>query len=958
MTEIIACPNCQRRLHLPEGVDGPVQCPSCQAQFPAAQGRVQPAPKFIPTLEHYVAREDADYRGRDDGGLRRPRQPPPAATRPSRLPWFLGGVALCVVAVVVGLGAYGLARMRAAGPFARPLHLRRAQAQAHRNEGDDLLDAGRLAEAAAAYRNALDLDPQDSEAFLGLIRAVPWNDDLSDVPRRFAKLRDPDENFELCFELCAVACEERRFPRLLEKLVEAMRRVDPDYLRLDYYLALCKARSDETQQAVALFRSALNKQPDAEKREEYVRGFLSAMAEAGKFEEAYGAAPDARTAFRLLAANSVGTYRTDGLKRLVILHGKKHAADPLLPWYQAEVYAREGRYARADKAFTDALAHPPDDATMPIFRANRVLARYHTGHALDAYRDIGPPQETFLQLASLAFQDEKNDVLQALLDAHAKNEPDSVDVLTYRARLKIRQDKVDDGIALFRAALTKMQEEKHEGIVYRFLADLVSAGKAVEGYQAAPDAKKAFQFAAEELLEQERAEELPRLIAAHRQREPADPWLDYYQAEVFFEEKAWDKAAAALAEGLKKAAPDEQQGFRRQYVYAMYKASRGMQAYQESPERDRTFVQLADLLAGDKKGGELENLIAAHRRLAAPTDPEPIFYNSLAKVLLKQPDEAVHSFNRACQLQTNEYLRAQYVSRFVLAMTEAGYLAQAYQAAPDKSAAFRTLAAELQVRKKDKDLAALLDLHRDGHDKEPWYQFYAGQVELLRGQPKRAEEHFAAGLAAVPRVERWSLRTGLFQARVKAGKAVAAYQEYEPGASTFADLARICAQEKDARQLQALIDAHRKADPDDDSLPAWEVEVKYLNEDYEGALKLLAENREEAFSQPVWPWKADDYRVRCLVKLKRTDDALREAEALAKKRTGSRLFLVLAQASTGDVKQTIAALGKSPQPYFLSDCYKDPDLGPILRSEAFKELQEKFPEPTDEELLAARLRDD
>ena len=158
--------------------------------------------------------------------------------------------------------------------------------------------------------------------------------------------------------------------------------------------------------------------------------------------------------------------------------------------------------------------------------------------------------------------------------------------------------------------------------------------------------------------------------------------------------------------------------------------------------------------------------------------------------------------------------------------------------------------------------------------------------------------------------------------------------------------------------MQALIDACRKADPDEAGLPVWDLDLKYLRHDYEGVLKMLAENEEEVFGQPMWPWKADDYRVRCLVKLKRTDDALREAEALAKKRTGSRLFLVLAHASTGDAKKTIAALGKNPQPYFLSDCYKDPDLGPILRSEPFKELREKFPEPTDEELRAVRLRDD
>jgi uncharacterized paraquat-inducible protein A len=45
MPEIIACQNCQRRLYLPEGFDGDlVQCPSCQAQLPAAEARARNIP--------------------------------------------------------------------------------------------------------------------------------------------------------------------------------------------------------------------------------------------------------------------------------------------------------------------------------------------------------------------------------------------------------------------------------------------------------------------------------------------------------------------------------------------------------------------------------------------------------------------------------------------------------------------------------------------------------------------------------------------------------------------------------------------------------------------------------------------------------------------------------------------------------------------------------------------------
>src|SRR5207249_4407540 len=143
---------------------------------------------------------------------------------------------------------------------------------------------------------------------------------------------------------------------------------------------------------------------------------------------------------------------------------------------------------------------------------------------------------------------------------------------------------------------------------------------------------------------------------------------------------------------------------------------------------------------------------------------------------------------------------------------------------------------------------------------------------------KQAEAHFAAAAAKGGSRDQWRYRPGLFRARVKAGKAADTYREFGPGARTFEELAALCLEEKDAKQLQALIDAHRQARPDDAGIPAAELDVRWLNQDYEGLLKLLAEHREDLFALPRFRWKADDYRMRSLIKLKRTEDAVRDAE--------------------------------------------------------------------------------
>jgi predicted Zn-dependent protease len=153
----------------------------------------------------------------------------------------------------------------------------------------------------------------------------------------------------------------------------------------------------------------------------------------------------------------------------------------------------------------------------------------------------------------------------------------------------------------------------------------------VEGYRAAPDAKVAFQTLAGSLTEDERYEELRAVLEAHRERHADDPWLAYYRGQIHVHDKAWDKAVAAFGEAM-NLAPKELRGtFSWQYNFAMYKAGRANRAYMESETRDRTFTQLADLFAEDKKGVELEALIETHRSLAI-ADPVVLYNHALAKV--------------------------------------------------------------------------------------------------------------------------------------------------------------------------------------------------------------------------------------------------------------------------------------------------------------------------------------
>jgi tetratricopeptide (TPR) repeat protein len=806
--------------------------------------------------------------------------------------------------------------------------------------GDALRHSSRFPEAAKSYRRALDFDPKDHGAFQGLLRAIAPADNTDDIAARFVRL----DNRQANFDLFAADCEQRDFPALLELLVDTMATVDPRYPPVDLYRALLQARAGHPEKALTLFRSVLDRQPDPAVRQEYGRRFLHGMVSARQFAGVYAAAPDPREAFRVLAPGMLKNARIEELRQLVIDHGKKYPKEPLLPLYQAEVYVQQERYSLAEKAFTAAIAGRPDEELLKLFHRSRVLARSHTAGALAAYRDLPPRHETFSVLAAQLNQDENDDQLQALLDAHAKNDPDSTTILSYRCRLHLRKNRVAEAIADFKAALDRQPDrQKRATLLSELLSEFAAVGKAVEGYRAAPNAREAFRILAEE-LEDLSPQDLPQLMAAHREKDPADPLLAEREGYRLLDEKAWDKATDVFARALQGAPQGLHGQLQIGYLTARYRAGQALQAYETTAPRSETFEILAGLMADDGKGAELEALTKAHAPHAADS-PDLFFYQGLAQLLLNKPAEAAALIQKALDRQPVDHLRVLYLTHLLpMPGRSWTWTIDAYRVWPDKALAFDRMASTLLYLKRDKDLAALLAEHGKSRAIELPVLRYQGELHLLRSEFNQAALQFGIALTVASPADKWPLRNGYFRACVKLGNAVAAYKD-DPGHQTFETLAGLCVAEKSARQLRALIDAHRKTYPEDTGLAGWELDTRWLEQDYAAALKLLQDNRDDLFALPRYRWKATSYLVRCLVKLKRPADAIAEAE---KPRVNSTnpLLPVLAHATAGDVPKTIALVAQAkPHSLLPATCYQDLDLGPILQSEPFRAFRDKFPPP-------------
>src|SRR5262249_12079718 len=151
-------------------------------------------------------------------------------------------------------------------------------------------------------------------------------------------------------------------------------------------------------------------------------------------------------------------------------------------------------------------------------------------------------------------------------------------------------------------------------------------------------------------------------------------------------------------------APQESQtSFRSNYVFALYKLGRGVEASGRVEPRAESFRHVADLMVTDKDTKALNALLEAHRPHAAE-DGDFLFQEARLKILEKKPDEASALFLKAIQKKTQNSERSFYLGEFVHSLEGLGKGLEAYRAAPDKPQAFTSLARTWLAAKKAGEL--------------------------------------------------------------------------------------------------------------------------------------------------------------------------------------------------------------------------------------------------------------
>lgn len=374
------------------------------------------------------------------------------------------------------------------------------------------------------------------------------------------------------------------------------------------------------------------------------------------------------------------------------------------------------------------------------------------------------------------------------------------------------------------------------------------------------------------------------------------------------------------------------------------------------PKPDEQFRRFIDEAMAAEDDEAANALIDGYARIR-PDDVELLYQRARFRVRLGDLDGAQPIFLMAIDRAPRDD-RARYLNGFIYTMLEKGKSLEAYSAVSDADAsqAFDAVAGNLLFPDFDEDKAAdfaklemLIDVHRKRKPKDPLLNYYSAQI-LFENKDYAAVERLLAEAMANDleandlNRHRW-LRV---QALYKAGKGLIAYQTVRPAKTTFSQLAHAYQADSNLDGLEALLEAHRRAEPQDADGIYWKGQLHFRRAEYAEAIKQFDLFRfRRGNDGHEYDWQLRDSLIRSLVRLKRIADAECELEKEPERYRFSLLYAVIV-AAAGKVAETEAILDELAKNQWLpATFHADPDLGPALRSEPFAKLREKYPPPKD-----------
>lgn len=238
------------------------------------------------------------------------------------------------------------------------------------------------------------------------------------------------------------------------------------------------------------------------------------------------------------------------------------------------------------------------------------------------------------------------DVVRFVSAALREEEDPDANAWYYEARCDLIDEDFDACCALIRAGAALAPSDEAAAYEDLWVRARYAAGEAVDAYRSSTDPAAAFRTTCDLALSDPiEPEVLQSLVNARAQDAPDDPWLPYYQGELFVAREDYESAETRFAAGMALAAGDEEllSTYRWSRAWSFYHAGRAVDAQRAMPDAE-TFALLVDWALWDDDGALLEELVAA-RREQAPDAPLLGFYAAKGALLQGRLEEGVDALH-------------------------------------------------------------------------------------------------------------------------------------------------------------------------------------------------------------------------------------------------------------------------------------------------------------------------
>lgn len=445
----------------------------------------------------------------------------------------------------------------------------------------------------------------------------------------------------------------------LRQLLETHQKAVPTDSLLPYYwgqVALNERKFAEAESWFARFRP---KRQDNAFRQRCLADRVYVWYRTGKGLEAYDRLTPRKEVFRELVRLFTQANEPTNLKELLARHRKHEPLDTLLIFQQAELHWHDKQYEAAAAVLQQHRALLDTDEHLRYQAKTRLLLcllladhkkelRQEVARLAMNLNDNQPELQTVFRTLRSEKRSQEALAYAALLCELIPQEPA---FLLDQARAHIVAEHYALATAFYHQVqqLPHLQDWQRTSFQQTFLYDMIAADReenrepvhALEGYHVVADKKAAFRQIAGDWTFKKRKLGWRDLLERHRNFEPGDIWLRFYEAEQLLRE---GKAAAA-EQTLIELLPDMTSRFdrdtvQRRWIDACLQQNKIAAAYEKLGARRTSFHLIAAQCTKPEQHHQLTELLRIHRQ-HFPNDDKLLFWDVEARWLAKDHEGVV-----------------------------------------------------------------------------------------------------------------------------------------------------------------------------------------------------------------------------------------------------------------------------------------------------------------------------